>query len=45
LELEVINGFELIPNMCEYFGDGRLHPKDEGFLHIALNLSKRINLE
>lgn len=45
LQIKVINGFELIPNMCEYFGDGRLHPNDEGFLHIALNLSKRINLE
>lgn len=44
LQLEVINGFELIPNMCEFYGDERLHPNDEGFLHMALNLSRKINL-
>ncbi|MCT4688626.1 SGNH/GDSL hydrolase family protein [Vallitalea sp.] len=43
LELEVLNGFQLIPNMCEYFGDGKVHPNDEGFLHIAYNLSKKLN--
>ncbi|ULL19181.1 SGNH/GDSL hydrolase family protein [Paenibacillus sp. H1-7] len=38
----LVDGQRLIPNMTSLFGDAYLHPNDEGFLHIAMNLYKRI---
>jgi|LSQX01.3.fsa_nt_gb hypothetical protein len=41
-QITIINGMEIIPHMPEYMGDGRVHPNDEGFLHMTLNLAKVI---
>jgi lysophospholipase L1-like esterase len=38
-----IDGFTLVPHHTDYFADG-LHPTDEGFLHMAMNLAKKMNL-
>jgi lysophospholipase L1-like esterase len=35
-------GMKLIPHRPEVMADGKLHPNDEGFLHIALNLAAAI---
>ncbi|WP_028552264.1 SGNH/GDSL hydrolase family protein [Paenibacillus sp. UNC451MF] len=40
--ITVVDGQKLIPHLPELFGDGFLHPNDEGFLHIAMNLFKQI---
>lgn len=40
-----INGLELVPHLISYFGDERVHPSDEGFLHMALNIAKSIRMQ
>jgi lysophospholipase L1-like esterase len=35
----IINGTKMIPHLDEYFAD-EVHPTDEGFLHIVLNILK-----
>lgn len=40
--ITVVDGQQLIPHLPSLFGDAYLHPNDEGFLHIALNLYKCI---
>lgn len=37
-----VEGFKLTPNHPDFFADG-LHPTDEGFLHMTLNLIKQLN--
>jgi len=36
-----VDGLSLVPHLPEFYADG-LHPNDEGFLHMALHLAKRI---
>jgi lysophospholipase L1-like esterase len=36
-----VDGLSLVPHLPEFYADG-LHPNDEGFLYMALNLAKRI---
>ena len=43
--ITVLDGSELVPNIPEYFRDKTLHPSDEGFLHIAINLAKKIDVK
>lgn len=38
----VVDGQKLIPHLPALFGDAYLHPNDEGFLHIAMNLFKQM---
>ncbi|MBE1444022.1 SGNH/GDSL hydrolase family protein [Paenibacillus sp. OAS669] len=40
--ITVVDGQKLIPHLPTLFGDAYLHPNDEGFLHIAMNLFKQI---
>jgi hypothetical protein len=40
--VHVVDGLELVPHFSSFFGDGRVHPTDEGFLHYSLNLLGRI---
>ena len=40
--VEVIEGYNLVPHDGKYFGDLRLHPSDEGFVHYFENLKKFI---
>ncbi|WP_282939278.1 SGNH/GDSL hydrolase family protein [Paenibacillus sp. RC67] len=40
--ITVVDGQKLIPHLPALFGDAYLHPNDEGFLHIAMNLFKQI---
>lgn len=37
-----IDCFDFVPKKSEYFGDGRLHPNDEGFSHYFENLYNKI---
>lgn len=37
-----IDGMELVPHQERFFGDGKVHPTDEGFAHFALNLAARL---
>ncbi len=39
--ITVINGLELVPHLPTLFTDG-LHPTDQGFLHLAHNLARKI---
>lgn len=41
-QVKVIDGMGLVPHQVRFFGDGYMHPSDEGHLHYALNLSKHI---
>lgn len=41
-ETEVIDGMELVPHRSAFFGDGKVHPNDEGFVHYAMNLMRYI---
>lgn len=43
-QITIVDGMELIPHSTDYFGDG-LHPTQEGFLHMAMNLVKRVSLD
>jgi hypothetical protein len=43
-EITVLDGLEMIPHLPDYFGDKKLHPSDEGFKYIALNLLKKAGL-
>lgn len=38
----LIDGSALIPHRTELFGDAHLHPNEEGFLHMAMNMLQRI---
>jgi hypothetical protein len=40
--IKTIRGLDLCPHLTEYMGDGRLHPSDEGFLHMTLNLVRAL---
>ena len=42
LDIEVIYGYDLVPEDTSLFGDLRLHPRDEGFEHYAKNLLEKI---
>ena len=42
LDIEVVNGYDLVPRDESLFGDLRLHPNDEGFEHYAENLLDKI---
>lgn len=44
-QIEMIDGRSLVPNMPHYFGDQTVHPSDEGFLHMAVNLLPYITHE
>jgi hypothetical protein len=37
-----LRGLDLLPHLPELMGDKRVHPSDEGFLHIALNLAREL---
>ena len=39
-QVRYVDGLDLVPHHNDYFADG-LHPTDEGFLHMALNILKR----
>lgn len=41
-QIDVIDGQMLVPNMPHFFGDKSVHPSDEGFLHMAINLLRYI---
>ncbi|MCS7459062.1 SGNH/GDSL hydrolase family protein [Paenibacillus doosanensis] len=41
-DIRVIDGQRLIPQMPAMFGDAYLHPNDEGFMHMTLNLFRHI---
>ncbi len=41
-QIQIVRGWELVPQLPEYFGDGRLHPNDEGFARLALGLVQRM---
>lgn len=36
--MTVLDGNQLIPHLPQLYGDEKLHPNDEGFLHIASNV-------
>jgi lysophospholipase L1-like esterase len=38
----LLHGFDMVPKEPKYFGDLRLHPRDEGFDHYFENLNKEI---
>ncbi len=40
--IDVIYGYDLVPEDTSLFGDLRLHPRDEGFEYYADNLLKKI---
>lgn len=40
--IEVISGWELVPHEASFFGDGRVHPNDEGFRLYFENLATRL---
>ena len=42
LDIEVVYGYNLVPENEMLFGDLRLHPNDEGFLHYKENLLLKI---
>lgn len=42
LDIQVIYGYDLVPEDEMLFGDLRLHPNDEGFKYYADNLLKKI---
>ena len=42
--VEVIHGFDLVPHDEKFYADFRLHPNDEGYVHYADNLHKKIML-
>ncbi len=37
-DIELINGIDLVPHDANLFGDGTVHPSDEGFRYYADNL-------
>ncbi|WP_164821736.1 SGNH/GDSL hydrolase family protein [Paenibacillus koleovorans] len=39
--VRVVNGLELVPHQSRFYGDGRLHPNDEGFAHMAIGILKQ----
>jgi len=41
--LRFMDGMDLIPHQERFFGDGKLHPTDEGFAHFALNLTANLS--
>jgi hypothetical protein len=41
-QIQLIHGQPLVPHMPQMFGDGFLHPTDEGFLYMTLNLLRHI---
>jgi lysophospholipase L1-like esterase len=40
--VKTIRGLELLPHLTDMMGDRRVHPSDEGFLHMALNLARAL---
>lgn len=40
--IRFIDGMGLVPPQERFFGDGTLHPNDEGFVHFALNLAHHL---
>ncbi len=41
-QITVVKGFDLVPHDSRYFGDGTLHPTDEGFEYYFNNLWAQI---
>jgi lysophospholipase L1-like esterase len=37
--IRFVDGMRLVPHQERFFGDGPVHPNDEGFVHFALNLA------
>jgi lysophospholipase L1-like esterase len=41
-DMHYVNGLAVAPHLPEFYGDETLHPNDEGFLRMALNLMGHI---
>lgn len=41
--VKVIHGFDLVPHDEKYYADLRLHPNDDGFVHYAENLYRKLS--
>lgn len=37
-DIELVNGIDLVPHDANLYGDGTVHPNDDGFCHYAENL-------
>ncbi|GIP35291.1 SGNH/GDSL hydrolase family protein [Paenibacillus sp. J2TS4] len=43
--IQLIDGLDIVPHQPSYYGDRTVHPSDEGFLHMALNMLKRMRAD